>query len=141
MEQKVFNFSRHGQLWQNSDDLEGLPQRTIESRTERVFSESIDVHDPLWHAVQPLHDLFDQATQREQDDTRIIAADLAIRAVPITEVDYLLRSKPRTLAILGFDNDIRGDLSLLDTERILFAAAVAVLIVIVVILFVVQTRS
>ena len=140
MEQKVFAFSRRGRLWQNTDDLEGLPQRTIESRAEQVFSAEIDVHDPVWHAVQPLHELFDEATRLEQDDTRIVAAELTIRGTPVTEVDYTFRTKPRTLAVIGFDDNVRGDLSLLDTERLMLAAAVAVILVITAVLFL-ATRS
>ena len=140
MEQKIFNFSRRGRLWQNTDDLEGLPQRTIESRSEQVFIDAVDVHDPVWHAVQPLHELLEEATKLEQDDTRIVAAELTIRATPVTEVDYTFRGKPRTLAVIGFDQNVRGDLSLLDAERLMFVAAVAVIVVLMVILFV-TTRT
>ncbi len=139
LEQKVFNFSRRGRLWQNTDDLEGLPQRTIEGRSEQVYMDAVDVHDPVWHAVQPLHELFDEAAKLEQDDTRIVAAELTIRATPVTEVDYTLRGKPRTLAIIGFDQNVRGDLSLWDIERIMFAAAIAVLIVLLIVLYLTKT--
>jgi eukaryotic-like serine/threonine-protein kinase len=131
VEQKVFIFSRRGRLWQNTDDLEGLPQRAIQSRSEQVFVDAVDAHDPVWHAVQPLHELFEEATKVEQDDTRIVAAELTIRATPVTEVDYLYRNKPRTLAVLGFDQTVRGDLSLLDTERILIATFGVVILVLV----------
>ncbi|MBA3946986.1 MAG: protein kinase [Herpetosiphonaceae bacterium] len=135
MEQKLFTFSRRGRLWQNSDDLEGLPQRAIESRSEQVFVGMIDVHDPVWHAAQPLHELFSEATKLERDDTRIVEAELIIRATPVTEVDYTLRGKPRTLAIMGFDSGIRGDLSLLDTERLLMIAAVVVIVILLAVIF------
>jgi serine/threonine protein kinase len=141
MEQKVFTLSRWGRLWQNTDDLEGLPQRTIEQRSEQVFIDAVDVHDPVWHAVQPLHELFEEATKLEGEDTRIVAAELTIRATPVTEVDYTFRGKPRTLAIIGFDDNIRGDLSLLDVERIMFAAAVAVIVVLAVVLYFTSMRA
>ncbi len=134
LEQQVFTFSRHGRLWQNTDDLEGLPVRAIESRAEHVFQGEIDVHDPVWYAVQPLHDLFREATKAEQEDTRILVAELSIRGTPLTEVDYTFRDKSRTLAIIGFDQNIRGDMSLFDTERILFAALLAVIAVLAVVL-------
>ena len=136
MEQQVFTFSRQGRLWQNTDDLEGLPHRTIESRSTHVFNGEIDVHDPVWYAVQPLQDLFEEATKLEQDDTRIVAADLLIRATPVTEVDYTFRDHPRTLAVIGFDDNVRGDLSLLDTERIMVAGLIAVVLVLVLVLIV-----
>lgn len=135
MEQKIFMFSRRGRLWQNTDDLEGLPQRTIESRSEQVFVDTVDVHDPVWHAVQPLHELFEEAAKLERDDTRIVASELTIRATPVTEVDYTLRGKPRTLAIIGFDHNVRGDLSLWDIERIMLVALIAVLVVVLVVIY------
>ena len=135
MEQKVFLFSRRGRLWQNTDDLEGLPQRIIEGRSVPVFRSDVDVHDPVWHAVQPLHELFAEAAKIEQDDTRIVATELTIRGTPVTEVDYTLRGKARTLAVIGFDDNVRGDLSLLDTERIMLAALVTVIIVLTIVLY------
>ena len=112
--------------------------RAIESRAEHVFQGEIDVHDPVWYAVQPLHDLFREATKAEQEDTRILVAELTIRGTPVTEVDYTFRDKPRTLAIIGFDQNVRGDLSLFDTERILFAALLAVIAVLAVVLVATQ---
>jgi hypothetical protein len=136
MEQQVFTFNRRGRLWQNTDDLEGLPVRTLESRAETVYQGQIDVHDPVWYAVQPLHDLFEEATKAEQDDTRIVLAELTIRGTPVTEVDYTFRDKPRTLAIIGFDHNVRGDISLLDTERLMLAALIAVVLVLALVLVV-----
>jgi hypothetical protein len=139
LEEKVFNFSRRGRLCQSSDDLEGLPRRIIRSRSEQVFVDTVDIHDPRWHAVPPLHELFEEAASLEQDDTKIAAAELTIRATPITEVDYALQSKPRTLAIIGFDQSVRGDLSLWDVERIVFVTVIAVLLVLLVLLY--STRA
>jgi serine/threonine protein kinase len=125
----VFQFSRNARLWQNTDDLEGLPQRTLEERSEVVFSGEIDLQDPAWHTVQPLHELITEATKDLDDDTRVVANQLTIRGTPVTEVDYTFRDKPRTLAIMGFDGNIRGDLSLFDTERVLiFLLTVALMI-------------
>ena len=134
MEQQVFTFSRRGRLWQNTDDLEGLPVRAIESRAEQVYQGEIDIHDPVWYAVQPMRDLFEEATKAEQDDTRILVAELTIRGTPLTEVDYIFRNKPRTLAIIGFDQNVRGDLSLFDTERMLFAGLLALIAVLALVL-------
>lgn len=136
MEQKVFVVSRRGRLWQNTDELEGLPQRAIESRSEQVYRSEVDIHDPVWHAVQPLHELFDEASKVEQDDTRIIATELTIRSTAISEVDYTFRNKARTLAIIGFDDNVRGDLSLFDLERILLVALGVLVIVLIAVIIV-----
>ncbi|HEX6288671.1 MAG TPA: protein kinase [Herpetosiphonaceae bacterium] len=124
----VFQFSRRGRLWQNTDDVEGLPQRALEERSEVVFSGEVDVHDPMWHAVQPLHELLEEACKTVNDETRIVATELTIRGTPVTEVDYTFRSKQRTLAIIGFDENVRGDLSLFDSERLLIGALVLLLL-------------
>jgi hypothetical protein len=129
LESSVFQFSRRGRLWQNTDDIEGLPQRVLEERSEIVSNAPIDLHDPMWHAVQPLHELIEEATKTTSEETRIVAAELTIRGTPVTEVDYTFRNKPRTLAIIGFDDNIRGDLSLFDSERIMIVV-LAVLVVV-----------
>lgn len=134
LEQQVFNYSRRGRLWQNTDEVEGLPLRALQNRAEPVYQGQLDVHDPVWYAVQPLHDLLEEATRAEQDDTRIVLAELTIRGTPVTEVDYTFRDKPRTLAIIGFDQNVRGDISLLNTERLLVAALVAVIVVLLLVL-------
>ncbi len=128
LESSVFQFSRRGRLWQNTDDIEGLPQRTLEARSEQVNTAAIDLHDPMWHAVQPLHELIEEASKSVSEETRIVAAELTIRGTPVTEVDYTFRNKPRTLAIIGFDDNIRGDLSLFDSERILIVTLAILLV-------------
>jgi eukaryotic-like serine/threonine-protein kinase len=132
IESSVCRVSRRGRLWQNTDDIEGLPQRVLSERSEPVFSGTIDLHDPEWHAVQPLHELLEEAARDTGDEIRIVAAELAIRGVPVTEVDYTFRDKPRTLAIIGFDDNVRGDLSLFDSERLaIIALAIVALLAIV----------
>jgi len=132
LESSVFQFSRRGRLLQNTDDIEGLPQRNLEERSELVYRGEIDQHDPLWHAVQPLHELLDEATKQTSEDTHIVATELTIRGTPVTEVDYSFRNKQRTLAIIGFDENVRGDLSLFDSERLLIAALALLLAITVV---------
>lgn len=138
LETNVFTFSRSARLWQNTDELEGLPRRTLEERSAPVFSGSIDLHDPAWHAVLPLHELIKEAAKQLGDETRAVDVELTIRGTPVTEVDYTFRDKPRTLAIIGFDDKIRGDLSLFDSERLLIGAlAVLLALAVAVLLFVV----
>ncbi len=133
IESSVFQFSRRGRLWQNTDDIEGLPQRVLEERSETVSNAPIDLHDPMWHAVQPLHELIEEATKTASEETRIVAAELTIRGTPVTEVDYTFRNKPRTLAVIGFDDNIRGDLSLFDSERIVIAVLAGLVLVMLVV--------
>ncbi len=119
LEQGVFEFSRRGRLWQNTDDIEGLPQKVLEQRSEPIFSGEIDTDDPVWQTVPALQELLAEATaDADEDDTRIVVCDLIIRGVPVTEVDYTYRDKPHTLAIVGFDEQVEGDITLVDTQRI-----------------------
>lgn len=141
LETGVFSFSRSARLWQNSDELEGLPRGALEDRSEPIFKGPIDLHDPAWHAAQPLHELIGEASKQLGDETRAVAVELTIRGTPVTEVDYTFRSKPRTLAIMGFDDKVRGDLSLFDSERLLIGAlAVLLALAVAVLVFVVLTR-
>jgi len=137
----VFTFSRSARLWQNTDELEGLPRRALEERSEPVFGGSIDLHDPAWHAVQPLHELIGEAAKQLGDETRAVAVELTIRGTPVTEVDYTFRDKPRTLAVIGFDDKIRGDLSLWDSERLLIGALAVLLALAVAVLLFVMLRG
>lgn len=137
LEHSIFEFSRRGRLWQNTDDIEGLPQKTLEQRSEIIFQGEIDPSDPAWQSVPPLQELLAEATADvDDDDTRIVVCELTIRGVPVTEVDYIYNDKPHTLAIVGFDEEVQGDMTLFDTERIvLIALAVLVLILIGVVTF------
>ncbi len=122
LEQAVFQFSRRGRLWQNTDDIEGLPHKVLEQRSEGVFQGEIDPDDQIWTTVPALQELLAEVTAEADDDTRIVVCDLTIRGVPVTEVDYTYRDKPHTLAIVGFDEQVEGDLTLIDTQRILLIA-------------------
>ncbi|NJM08106.1 hypothetical protein HC891_20835 [Candidatus Gracilibacteria bacterium] len=66
-----------------------------------------------------------------KDDTRLISAELSLKGAAVTEVDYQLNDKSGQLAIVGFDNEIIGDWSLLNPERIGLAAAAAVVVLVI----------
>ena len=71
-------------------------------------------------------------------DSRLITADLLIRGVPVTEIDYRYKEKQHSLALLGFNSEVRGDSSLFDVERAILYAGIALLIIIVLVLFLVR---
>ena len=58
------------------------------------------------------------------------STELVIRGVPITEVDYQHKSKPHTLTLIGFNNEVRGDSSLLDIERMVLYGLIALLVLV-----------
>lgn len=119
LEEKVFTWSRRGMQHSNEDDLSGLHRPTVLTQLQTVFQGKIDPYEPRWNQVAPLQELLETAVQAAGPDGRIIATELQIRGVAITEVDYQVKNKPHTLALIGFNNEVRGDSTLLDIERII----------------------
>jgi hypothetical protein len=121
VEEAVFTWSRRARLWHNTDDIEGLPELALTRRAEVVCKAEIDPYEGYWHSVAPLDELLQAAIKGAADadaDTRLIAAELQIQGVPITEVDYQLNDKPQRLYIIGFDMMVVGSWSLLNPERL-----------------------
>jgi hypothetical protein len=87
----------------------------------------VSLREGHWYQVAPLKELIEEAQRGCGDDTRVIAAELIIRGVPVTEVDYRFRDQPRTLAFIGFDNTLKGDMTLYDVERIVLYAIILVM--------------
>lgn len=132
LEEKVFTWSRRGMIHRNEDDISGLHRLTIESKAQPVFQGRIDPHEARWYQVAPLKELLEEALRGAGEDARLLTAELTISGVPVTEVDYRYRDKPHSLALIGFDQTIRGDPSLLDLERIALYAVIAVLVIVLV---------
>lgn len=128
LQEKFFTWSRHGRIFFNEDDITGLHKLTIQTQAQQVFQGRIDPHESRWHAVAPLKELLDEAIKGGGADSRLIAAELIIRGVPVTEIDYRHRDKAHSLAIIGFDNQIRGDLTLLHVERVALYGVIALLV-------------
>jgi serine/threonine protein kinase len=127
VEEQRFTWSRRARLWENSDDIEDLPQLAIKRRLEQVYSAPINPYDGRWHNVSPLAEVLRNAIEQAGADTRLLAAELTIKAAPITEMDFHLVEKPQRLYFVGFDNELIGDWSLLNPERIALAALAGVL--------------
>jgi hypothetical protein len=138
LEEKVFIWSRHGKIYFNEDDLTGLHQLTIRTQAQDVFQGLIDPYETNWYQIAPLKELLEQAINGGGPDTRLITAELIIRGVPVTEVDYSYKGKPHSLTLIGFTNEIRGDSALFDRERALLYAGIVLLALIALILFVMR---
>lgn len=135
----VFRWSRWGKLWENTDDETGLPLPDIRARSQEMFSDTINIRDPKWHAIAPLHELLQAAETVDKDEqTRLIHAELTIRGTPVTEVDYTDHGTLHTLYVIGEQQPaLRGDFSLYDRERIaLYAALVVLLLIFIVVVLV-----
>ncbi|HMQ35295.1 MAG TPA: protein kinase [Chloroflexaceae bacterium] len=127
VEEQFFTWSRRARLFENTDDIEDLPQLAIKRRLEPVFAGPIDPFEGRWHSVAPLAELLRAAIEEAGADTRLSAAELKIHGATITEMDFLLDEKPQRLYLVGFDNELIGDWTLLNPERLLVAALVALL--------------
>jgi hypothetical protein len=58
----------------------------------------------------------------QDTSTRIIAAELQISGVPITEVDYQYRDQGQRLYLIGQDSEVVGNWTLYNPERIALVA-------------------
>ncbi|HNP70967.1 MAG TPA: protein kinase, partial [Kouleothrix sp.] len=135
MEEKVFSWSRHGKLYLNEDDLTGLHKLTIQTQAQEVFSSRIDAYEAQWYQVAPLKELVEQAINGGGANARLISAELLIKGVPVTEVDYTYKAKPHSLTLIGFNNEVRGDSALVDRERLMLYAGLVVLALLALVLF------
>jgi eukaryotic-like serine/threonine-protein kinase len=135
LEEKVFTWSRYGRRYLNEDDLTGLHKLTIQTLAQEVFKGRIDPYEARWYQVAPLKELLEEAIKGGGADGRLITADLLIRGVPVTEIDYRYKEKQHSLALLGFNSEVRGDTSLFDIERAVLYAGIALLIVVILVLF------
>lgn len=132
LEEKVFKWSRHARAYFNEDDLSGLHKPTLQAKAVRVFDGPISLREGHWYQVAPLKEMIEEAQRNCGNDSRIIAAELTIRGVPVTEVDYRFRDQPRTLAFIGFDNTLKGDSALYDVERLTLYAIILIMAIILV---------
>jgi len=121
-------------LWKNTDDLEGLPQLALQQRSEQVYHAPINPYEGRWHSVAPLAELLREAIASAGNDSRILSAELHIRGVPMTEIDYRLneQAKPQRLYLVGFDNQVVGTWALLNPERIVLIVVSLVLVLVIV---------
>ena len=137
LQEQVFTWSRQGRIFFTEDDITGLHKLTIQTQAQPVFEGRIDPYEPRWYNIAPLQELLEEAIKGGGPDSRLVAAELIIRGVPVTEVDYRDNGKPHSLTLIGFDNEIRGDITLIDLHRAaLYALIMAlVLVLLIVVLF------
>ena len=135
LEEKVFTWSRHGRRYLNEDDLTGLHKLTIQTQAQEVFKGRIDPYEARWYQVAPIKELLEEAIKGGGAESRLITADLLIRGVPVTEIDYRYRERQHSLALLGFNSEVRGDTSLFDIERAVLYVGIALLTTIILVLF------
>lgn len=136
VEEQVFRWSRRAKLWQNTDDLEGLPEKVLSSQATTVFQGPIDPWESRWQGVEPLRELLAEATSEAREseaETRIIGAELTISGVPVTEIEYTLNERPQRLLVVGIDGEdagaIHSDTGGYDIERAWLYGALVLLVI------------
>src|SRR5439155_17215352 len=138
LQEKVFTWSRHGRVFFTEDDITGLHKLTLQAQAQQVYQDRIDPYEPRWYNVAPLKELLEEAIKGGGQDGRLVTAELIIRGVPVTEVDYLDGGKPHSLTMIGFNNEIRGDFTLFDLRSaVLYGVIVLLAIVLLVVLLIV----
>ncbi len=134
VEELVFTWSRRACRWRNTDDIEDLPRLALSERAQTVCTTSIDPYKGVWYSVAPLGKMLRSAIDDVKDEhTRIVAAELHIRGVPMTEVDYKLNDTSQRLYLVGENSEVVGNWTLFNPERIaLVGVGVVVLLVLLV---------
>ena len=128
LQEQVFTWSRHGRVFFNEDDVAPYQKLAVQTQAQEVYHHTLDVYEPRWYQIAPLKELLEAAITGGGTDARLIAADLIIKGAPVTEVDYRLKDKQHSLALVGFKDEVRGDLTLFDIERAALYAAIAALV-------------
>jgi serine/threonine protein kinase len=136
LQEKFFMWSRQGKLFFNEDDVADYQKLAVQTQSQEVFRGPIDVYEARWYQVAPLKELLEEAVKGGGADARLISVELAIKGVPITEVDYRTGDKAHSLALIGFSDEVRGDLSLYDLERGALYAAIAVLVIAILVMII-----
>lgn len=134
LEEQIFQWARYGKRFFNEDDTTGLHLRTLNAQSQIVYHEDIDLHDPRWRQVVPLRELVDEGLREVSLHIRPVAAELIVKATPVTEVDYEYNKRQHTVTVVGNANMVRGDWAMYDIERILLYATVAVLALAIVVM-------
>lgn len=125
--EKVFTWSRQGRAFFNEDDVADYQKLAVQTQAQEVYRQDIDVYESRWYQVAPLKELLESAINGGGPDSRLIAAQLIIRGTPVTEIDYRIKERQHSLALISFKDEVRGDLTLFDTERALLYGAIALL--------------
>lgn len=130
VEEAFFTWSRRATEFLNTDDIDDLLQPIVLRNHEiEVCSTPINVYGGHWHSVVPLDETLQEAIAAIQDqNTHLIAAELTIKGVPVTEVNYKLNEKDDTLYLIGMSNEVVGGWSLLNPERLALVAVAALLV-------------
>jgi eukaryotic-like serine/threonine-protein kinase len=135
LEEKAFTWSRQGRVYFTEDDLTGLHKLTLQTQAQEVFQSRIDPYEARWYQIAPLQELLEEAVKGGGPNSRLIATDLTIRGVPVTEADYTLGGKSHSITLIGFDNEVRGDSTLYDRQRAALYVVIGLLALLVLVLF------
>ncbi|MBC8162025.1 MAG: protein kinase [Roseiflexaceae bacterium] len=127
LQEKTFTWSRQGRAFFNEDDVADYQKLAVQTQAQEVFRQPIDAYAPRWYQIAPLKELLESVINGGGPDSRLIAAELIIRGTPVTEIDYQLKGRQHSLALIGAKDEVRGDLSLFDAERALLYGAIALL--------------
>lgn len=139
LQEKVFTWSRHARVFFNEDDVADYQKLAVQTQVQQVYQSAVDIYEPRWYQIAPLKETLEAAINGGGQDSRLIGSDIIVKGVPVTEVDYKLKEKAHSLALIGFKDEVRGDFSLFDLERgALYAAIAALVLALIIVLLVMR---
>ncbi len=137
VEEQTFTWARETRFWKSTDDMEDLPRLLPTQRAEVACRIPINVVDAQrWQNLAPVAALLALAREDVPEDSNLIAAELTIRSVPITEVDYQLNDAAQQLYLIGFENEVVGNWTLLNPERIALVVVFTTLLLVILLVFI-----
>ncbi|MGQ9927818.1 MAG: protein kinase domain-containing protein [Chloroflexaceae bacterium] len=127
LQRQAFHWSRQARTLEGQDEHPALDREWLlrACTPEVVYCQAqAGAPRPEWSLVPPLADLLAEARAAENDETRIVLAEVTISFVPVTDVVFDLGQPGDAglyrLTIYGFENRIPPDWRFLDWERVIF---------------------
>lgn len=141
VQRQAFHWSRQARAFEGQDEHPALDiEWLLRVCTPEVVYCQSQAGDPRpeWSLVPPLAALLTEARAAENDETRIVLAEVTVSFVPVTDVVFDLGQPGDAglyrLTIYGFDNRIPPDWRFLNWERVIFISITVVLALVAAIL-------
>jgi len=141
LQRQAFHWSRQARTLEGQDEHPALDVAWLlrACAPEVVYCQTqAGAPRPEWSLVPPLAALLAEARAAENDETRIVLAEVTVSFVPVTDVVFDLGQPGDAglyrLTIYGFENCIPPDWRFLDWERVVCVWIIVFLAVVAVIL-------
>ncbi|MFM2032111.1 MAG: hypothetical protein RLZZ297_876, partial [Chloroflexota bacterium] len=131
LEEQMFLWSQRTDSASAEDDPTTPHPRVLQQHLQVVFHAAIDLDDPRWQQIAPIAGLIRTAQNAHAHDGVIRAAELTIRATPLTDITYQLGAKTRSIAVIGYTNVVSADWGFYNWRSIGLAGAITAVLALV----------